>query len=215
MFTTSEIPESEFSEIVKELERFPLPVNNYRNKSGVGRSQTFGIVNRRCMPPDYSRLCWTRPYLYKLLLDFGAQNVKVPYTSITLTQDYREAPHRDKGNVGMSFLVAFGNFEGGELEVLEGDCSGVYDINRKPITTELSKVLHCVKEYAGSRYSLVYYTAKKSGHLPAASVIEQNGKYLFKRGDEIITTGLVDPLKSKKRVMTFTREEKEVCVVFE
>jgi len=215
MFTTSEIPESEFSEIVKELERCPLPVNNYRNKSGVGRSQTFGIVNRRCMPPDYSRLCWTRPYLYKLLLDFGAQNVKVPYTSITLNQDYKAAAHRDKGNVGMSFLVAFGNFQGGELELLEGDCSGTYDINRKPITTDFSKVLHCVKEYAGNRYSLVYYTAKKSGHLPAASVIEQNGKYLFKRGDEIITTGLAHPLKGRKRAMTFTREEKEVSIAFE
>ena len=214
MIRGSEIPASEFSEIIKELERCPLPVNNYRNVSGAGRSQVFGVVNRRCLPPDYSRLCWGRTYLYKLLLDFAAKHVKIPFTSITLNQNYKAAPHRDKGNVGLSFLVGFGDYEGGELQMLEGSDSGTYNVNRLPITADFSTTLHAVKEYTGNRYSLVFYTAKKSGHLPAPSVIFQNGKYLFKRGDEIITTGLAHPLKGRKRVMTFVREEKEVVMEF-
>jgi hypothetical protein len=70
---TNTIPEDAFVEIIKELERQPLAINEYRLKSGSGRSQAFGIVNRRNLPPDYSRNCWCRPYLYHLLLEFGKQ----------------------------------------------------------------------------------------------------------------------------------------------
>ncbi len=214
MIRGSEIPVSEFSEIIAEMERSPLPMNNYRNVSGSGRSQVFGIVNRRCLPPDYSRLCWGRPYLYKLLLDFASKHVKIPFTSITLNQNYKAAPHRDKGNVGVSFLVGFGDYEGGELQMLEGDCSGSYNVNRIPMTADFSATLHAVNDYTGNRYSLVFYTCKRAENLPLPSVVYQNGKYLFKRGDDIIKTGLAHPLKGRKRAMTFVREDKEVVMEF-
>jgi len=189
-------PTSEdFTSIIEELNRCPLPVNHYRNKSGSGRSQAFGVVNRRCLPPDYSRLCWQRPYLYKLLLDYGKKFVPIPYTSITVNQNYLASKHRDKGNVGNSYLVAFGDYTGGELQIYEGDLSGCHDV-RTPLTTDFSKVFHEVKPYVGNRYSLVYYVAKKSSGLPAPSVEMINGKWTFKRGDEAIN-GLPHPLKGR------------------
>jgi hypothetical protein len=188
----------DYGAILLELVRQPIPVNNYRNKAGSGRSQTFGVVNRRCMPPDYSRHCWQRPYLYKLLLEFGKKFVTpagIPFTSITVNQNYLASKHRDKGNVGPSYLVSFGPYTGGELQIFEGDLSGCHDV-RTPMVTDFSKVYHAVLPFTGDRYSLVYYVAKNSAGLPAPSVESVDGKLVFKRGDEVVR-GLPHPLKGR------------------
>ena len=201
----------EFQPIVDELKRHPLPINNYRNKAGGGRSQAFGVVSKRCLPPDYSRLCWLRPYLYKLLLDFAAKHVTIPFTSITLNQNYKAAAHKDKGNVGDSFLVSFGDYTGGTLEVLEGPLKGSHDV-RTPLITDFSKVLHQVNSWEGDRYSLVFYVARKSEGLPPASVELRDGKYLFLRGGEVVH-GLPHPLRGRKRP-PMSIEQKPVSVSF-
>ena len=202
---------AEFQMIINELKRQSLPVNNYRNKSGSGRSQAFGVVGRRCLPPDYSRLSWQRTYLYKLLLDFGAKHVPIPFTSITVNQNYKAAPHRDKGNVGTSYLIAFGDYTGGELEIHEGPLKGLHDV-RTPLITDFSKIEHSVKDFTGNRYSLVFYTAKKSEGLPVPTVEQIHGKWVFKRGGEIIT-GLEHPLRGRKKV-PMTKVEGPVSVDF-
>jgi hypothetical protein len=189
----------DFAAIILELKRCPLPINHYRNKTGTGRSQAFGIVNRRCLSPDYGRLCWLRPYIYKLLLDYGKKFVPIPFTSITLNQNYQAAPHRDKGNIGDSYLVAFGPYsEGGALLISEGDLSGCHDVRYRPLITDFSRVTHSVQPFVGDRYSLVYYTAKRAEGVPPPSVVELGGKWVFKRGDEIVS-GLPHPLKGRVR----------------
>lgn len=193
-----------FQEILQELQRQPLEINEYRVKVGSGRSQTFGVVNRRSMPPDYSRQNWKRPYLYKLLLDFGKKYVDISFTSITVNDNFRAGPHRDRGNVGDSYLVAFGDYSGGELVLHEGPLAGELDIRHNPLVTDFSVTLHSVKPFFGERYSLVYYTFKeipKWGKLclPPASVREEEGNYYFYRGDVKITreTRIDHPLKGR------------------
>lgn len=218
--TTNTIPPEAFSAIIKELERQPIAVNEYRKKSGTGRSQAFGIVNRRNLPPDYSRNCWVRPYLYHLLLEFGNQYVDLSFNAITVNQNYKADPHRDKNNIGDSFLVAFGEYSGGELEILEGERKGTYNINRTPIKDNFSKVLHSVKDFEGNRYSLVYYWFhnKRLGELPLGTVKQEGNKYFFYRGDQKIlrAEGLPHNLKGKKKeVPTLKIEKKEVVMTFD
>jgi hypothetical protein len=209
------IPPEEFSDILKELERLPIPVNKYRSVAGDGRSQAFGVVGRRGLPCDYSRQNWLRPYVYKLLLDFGSKHITHPYTSITVNQNYKASPHRDKGNVGPSTVVAFGEYEGGELEIYEGEKKGVYNVKHQPVVTDFSKALHSVRDFTGNRYSLVYYTAKKSDQLPPPSVREVDGKWAFFRGDEQIK-GLPHPLKGRKKTLgNITVEVKDVIMSFD
>lgn len=203
--------EQDFAPIINELTRQPLPTNLYRNKAGPGRSQAFGVVSRRCLPPDYSRLCWQRPYLYKLLLDFGTKFVTIPYTSITLNQNYAASKHRDKGNVGLSYLVAFGTYTGGALTIHEGDLAGTHDV-KTPLITDFSKVFHSVEPFEGQRYSLVFYTAKKSEGLPPPSVEQVDGSWVFKRGDEIVK-GLPHPLKGRTRPV-MSKVDTDVSVSF-
>lgn len=192
------IPYEAFSKIQAELERQPLPINKFRPVSGVGRSQAFGVVNRRSCPPDYSRNCWHRPYLYSLLLEFGKNISKdLSWNAITVNQNYCAGPHRDKGNVGNSFLTAFGDYTGGELNLLEGDLSGSYNIRGIPIIMDFKNVLHSVSPFTGNRYSLVYYWCSPRGQdLPEPSVHLEDGKYYFYRGKEKITRqGLPHPLR--------------------
>lgn len=196
------LPPSAFNEIIEELRRQPLPINEYRNVAGSGRSQVFGVVGRRCLPPDYSRLCWLRPYLYKLLLDFGDKYVDISYNAITLNQSYKAEKHYDKNNVGNSFLVAFGDYpKGGALLIHEGDLSGSHDIRYKPIIQDFSKVLHSVEPFEGERYSLVYYQFKNSRSvpLPPPSVKQEEGVWHFYRGDQKISKkeGLPHPLRGR------------------
>lgn len=203
------VPYDIFDDIIKELEERPLPMNPYRKVAGSGRSAAFGFVNRRCLEPDISRLCWRRAKLYKMLLEFGRRYCPIPFTSITLNQDYAAAPHRDKGNTGLSYLVAFGNYQGGELEVLEHpDLSGVYNINCQPILFDGANLTHAVRTFTGHRYSLVYYTlAKTPGkkledyvpvELPSGWGLEYTnaeGKSTILRGNK----GLPHPLAGRRK----------------
>lgn len=181
------IPPEAFAPILEELERRPLPVNYYREKVGDGRSQAFGVVNKRSIPPDYSRQNWKRPYLYKLLLDFGRDYVTdISWNAITVNQNYSAGPHRDRGNEGPSFLVGCGDYKGGALLIHEGDLSGEHDIKNTPLITDFSAVLHSVAPWTGNRVSLVYYTLKGAPPLPPPSVRYENGRWSFYRGEERI-----------------------------
>ena len=158
--TSSVIPAEAFAEIIAELERRPLYKNVERETAGEGKSQAFGIVNRRRVPPDYSRNCWIRPYLYKLLLDFAQK-----------------------------YVVAFGDYTDGKLIVYEGEHKGTHDIQYKPIKLDFSKNYHAVEPFEGDRYSLVFYTLKKPvpPTVPQPSVEQIDGKWVFKRGTEVCT----------------------------
>jgi len=198
----SQISAEAFLEIERELRLKPLELNRYRKNSGDGRSQAFGLVCRRGQPTDYSRQCWRRPYLYKLLLEFGDKYV-IPtlgsYTSITVNQNYQCLPHKDKGKVGNSFLVAFGVYTGGELVIHDTEFQGQYTIKHIPMIHNFTEMTHSVKPFQGNRFSLVYYTIKTETPLPAPSVVEVDGHWKFKRGTTIIWDGLPHPLKGRKK----------------
>jgi hypothetical protein len=146
-----------------------------------------------------------RPKLLYHLQQFAATYVPIPWTSITVNQNFKCLPHRDKGNVGESFLVAFGDYQGGDLVIHEGDLSGSHPIGYTPIQTDFSKVLHSVTDFTGDRYSLVFYTLKTTRMpvepLPKGEVVFENGQYLFKRGGAIITAreGLPHPKRGQGR----------------
>jgi hypothetical protein len=219
----TQLPQDAFKEILEELRARPIAVNKYRDKAGEGRSQSFGIVNKRCVSCDFSRQCWIRPKLYYHLQEFAKKYVDISWTSITVNQSYRCLPHRDKGNYGPSYLVAFGSYTGGDLTIHEGDLSGNHNIYCRPIKTDFSKVLHSVQDFTGERYSLVFYNLKTTKMpkepLPKGEAVFEGGKYLFKRGGKVITAkeGLEHPLRNrkKKEVLTVNTSQSDFIVSFD
>ena len=169
-----------------EINRRPLLNNRFRKHAGLGRSQTFGIVNKRSKPPDYSSISRDRPYLYKLLLDFAESHLPgFTYNAITINQNYQCSRHKDKGNGGESLLVGWGDYEGGDVSVEMDGGTVQHDIKYQPLVLDFSKHYHWVTPFTGNRYSLVFYTCKipQGLDLPPPSVVIVNKKHVFYRGD--------------------------------
>jgi len=180
----SEIPIEEFKDILEFLNKRPMEINKWRANVGLGRSQCLGIVNKRCLPPNLSRQSWRNPYLHHLLMKFAAKNINIPFTSIQVNQNMTCAAHKDKGNLGISAIVAFGDYSGGDLVV-----DGVHhDIKNKVLLFDGSKEEHYTAPFSGERFSLVFHTIapqkRWNGVVPSLSEYESvidNGIWKMRR----------------------------------
>ena len=191
------------------LEAHNLGVNKYRVKVGKGVSQCLGIVSKRSAPPDLSRQSWLHPRLHFMLMAFGEKYVRqhIDWTSIQVNCNYVCAPHKDTGNTGESYIVAFGNFLGGQICIEDAD----YDIEKRGLLFDGSKHLHWTKQWSGIRYSIVFHTlkprfpiARPLGHYAAVKIddvwkiryLDDNGdpQYLWKNN------GLPHPLKGRVKI---------------
>lgn len=156
-FVTQHNP-SDFSFILHELQRKPLPVNHDRVMAGKGKSQAFGIIRRWSYRPWLSRNTWMRPELWQYLLDFAAQHIVIPWDAVQVNDNYISQPHKDKGNKGLSYIVGFGDYQFGELFV---DVSGQgvpYDIHHRGHLFNGAESLHWTAPWEGHRYSLVFFS---------------------------------------------------------
>ena len=84
-----------------------------------------------------------------------AYDPKFRYNSVQINKNLRCAPHTDRNNVGMSIIIALGDFTGGDL---------VYDgkpcVIRNRFKLFDGSNVHATTPFHGERYSLVYYTRK-------------------------------------------------------
>ena len=154
----SYIPSSETDAIKDYLTKHKLGNNKYRVKVGEGQSNTLGIVSKRSLAPDLSRISWAHPYLFFLLMQFAEKHVSphISYTSIQVNHNYPCNPHKDIGNVGDSYILAFGEFTGGELCIEDIN----YNINGRGLLFDGSENLHWTKDWVGNRFSIVFHTIK-------------------------------------------------------
>jgi len=204
MIHLDKIDESELKDIQEYIQKHPIENNRYRPNVGLGRSQTWGIVSKRSMPPDLSRNSWRHARLHFLLMEFAKKHVKIPFTSIQVNENLQCAEHMDKNNIGLSYIIAFGEFEGGELTV----DNYKHNIKYRPLLFDGSKQLHKTECFRGNRYSIVFHTIKvKEGwgvtkSLNDYEAIQQENKWVIKCSDGKILTkkvGLPHTLQGRKK----------------
>ena len=143
-------------DIEAELLRRPLPMNEYRFNSGSGKSQCFGVVRQRNQTYCGSRMNCMRPALYDLLIRLGNQILPpdFSYVSIQVNQNYETKPHKDVGNKGLSCILGFGDYEGGDLVIENAEIS----IKNRLCFFDGSLYTHWTKPYTGNRFSIVFHT---------------------------------------------------------
>ena len=203
-----ELDERDFKDLREHLSKFNIPINRYRKGVGDGRSQCFGMVRKRSMAPDLSRNSWMDPRLHYLLMRFAREHIEIPFTSIQVNDNYPCAIHKDKHNVGDSYIVAFGDYTGGEL-VLGGK---EHNIRHRPILFNGSQIEHYVKEFVGRRWSIVFHTLEVPKKFPMIrklsdyEAVYRDGEYViawYKDGEptEYLSkkNGLGHPLKGRKK----------------
>ena len=156
----SYVPEADFAELKAELERESIAVNYDRATAGKGRSQAFGLIRRWSYRPHLSRNTWIRPKLYQLLLDFAQKHIPLPWDGITVNDSYISAPHKDKGNQGLSCTVSFGDFTGGNLCMMDGSGHPSIEINTRHTVWSFdgANTVHWTAPFEGRRFCLVFYS---------------------------------------------------------
>jgi hypothetical protein len=141
-----------------ELAYATADIPNYaeRKNSGTGKTMWLGIGNRRNYGVGESRnndkfqnlLTEARILITRLCPELN-------WTAIQVNINYEAEWHCDKNNDGKSLVVAFGDYEGGELETEDGK---VYDLRHRPVVFEAAKVRHRVRPITrGTRYSIVFF----------------------------------------------------------
>jgi len=160
-----------FKNLETMLQKKKLSYNYYRKNSGVGRSQCFGMVKQRTCYYAGSGWNFTRPDLLDELQKIAKLILpsNFSYTSIQVNDNYQTAPHKDTGNVGVSAIVGFGSYTGGNL-LVEGKS---YCIKNHLLFFDGSKLEHSTEPWMGDRYSLVFFTvARKFFEIPRYRAIE-------------------------------------------
>lgn len=99
------------------------------------------------------------PILYEKLKELmNGYDPDFEWTTITLNKNFKCEPHKDGKNIGYSYIIGIGDYDGGELNV-EGE---KVDIKNKFYKFNGSEKVHFVEPwFNGDRYSLVFYKRHK------------------------------------------------------
>mmetsp|Transcript_107185 Transcript_107185/g.212772 ORF Transcript_107185/g.212772 Transcript_107185/m.212772 type:complete len:480 (-) Transcript_107185:220-1659(-) len=151
-----------------------------RGKSFV-HSEMLGLVRIRAFSKYVvAKSTHKFPLVTRLLCRFLEDNppkglnhrMRFPYTTVCINRDYAAKRHRDRNNMGMSVVRAFGNFTGGRLrywpddpgasmapdpETLDAKSGVPLIVKGRSVVVDSTKA-HEVEAFQGRRYSLVYFT---------------------------------------------------------
>ena len=207
-----ELDPSAFSALVSHLSQHNIPMNRYRKGVGDGRSQCYGIVRKRSLAPDLSRNSWIDPKLHYLLMLFARQHVAIDFTSIQVNDSLKCARHRDAHNVGDSYIVAFGDYQGGDLILHKVEGTVQHNIKHRPLLFDGGKIDHETADFTGRRWSLVFHTQESPKKFPAIYTLKnyeavwRDGLYVIAFYRDGLSTeylskknGLPHPLKNRKK----------------
>tara|TARA_R110000824_G_scaffold186431_2_gene367726 strand:+ start:476 stop:1018 length:543 start_codon:yes stop_codon:yes gene_type:complete len=158
--------------MTKILTEFEMPKNYHRARLTGGRNIFFygmvlGMVFKwndgkgrrhslcnRLHEERYIKLWDQTNEIFKSLLgDFK-------YTSIQYNYNFKCLKHKDGNNVGVSYIVGLGNYEGGDLLVYfdgRDKPPTAVNIKNRLFSFDGSKYHHETAEFTGERYSLVFY----------------------------------------------------------
>ena len=134
------------------------------------RSETLGLCHHPMVGTYISPITRKWPNFTKMTAAYISTLPGAPeawqYSSISVNHGYAARLHRDKGNEGPSLGCALGHYTGGNLQVWSR-AKGLtpsgpmveHNVREAPALFDGNN-LHCVTDFVGDRYSLVYFTSK-------------------------------------------------------
>jgi len=154
----------------KKTTAFVLGTVNYRGQQSLG-GRTKG-------PSKYNEKF---PELYDALQDLiETYHPDFSYTTIQVNKNVKSLPHIDMNNVGPSYIIGLGDYDGGDL-VIEGF---PYNIKNRWKRFD-GRDAHWVEPYIGTRYSIVYFTHTFKPPHPSYQGIKITKKGIYKKGKMI------------------------------
>jgi hypothetical protein len=162
------IEKSLFEPLLKMLQEIKLTIKvdeetakshngSFRKNFPKHRAEIFGAVKLRPVNGggySLSKSSIKRPILYEELKRIGDIIVPFKYSSILVNNNTICGKHLDASNIGASFIVSIGDYEGCKLNVKGKDYSTKYT----PVIIDGAKLEHyTTDDLVGEKYSLVYY----------------------------------------------------------
>jgi hypothetical protein len=148
------------AEFVRRPKGIPGTTTRPKQSTGYGRSAGFGFIRKRRFPPAPSKMNSKWPQLWALLKELGA-TLNLPWDGVQVNVDCVCGPHRDRTNVGDSWLMSGGEYAGGELIVEEE----VLDCKYAPLVFNGSELLHWNKPItSGHKWTLVFFSCLIPNH---------------------------------------------------
>lgn len=175
------------NQVLEELKNTNFPVCFSRKNVGVSHAFALGTVNYRGQKSlqgktkGPSRFNKKFPKLYKLIRKLiKEEQPDFKYTTIQVNKNVLCPPHVDKNNVGPSYIIALGDYTGGDL-VIKGK---PFNIKNKWKHFDGTQG-HWVTPFNGERYSLVYFTHTFKPPNPKLRYIEVKESGLYNKGELI------------------------------
>ena len=141
----------------KTLESINLPYSNKRlgfeKSRGCLLGTTKGRFGRR--GEGLARLCVKYPAEWNYIKEWAFKNVptEIEWNCIQINKNLVCPPHRDRHNVGKSYIISFGDYEGCNLVV-----DGVeYDTRKGLIFDGYNDEHYNTPLIRGTRYSLTFF----------------------------------------------------------
>jgi hypothetical protein len=158
------------TEIYNELEKITLPTT-YRSEGVKGgyhaskigvtnqrnaRQTIFGLSKHKGVKQE-SRYTKKYPHILPLFRKFIQTHYpEFEFNSVYVNRNTISKKHLDSENAGVSLLVGFGNYSGGETVLYLPD-EEKFDINTHSLIFNGSKISHKSEPFEGTRYSLVFF----------------------------------------------------------
>ena len=155
------------NEVLAMLKETKLPRCRRRNVMRNPNDMFYSCIIGKVLTVQDRRLqCWwsnmskENPELTKLMFSYGETLFHDhKFNAICVNQSYQMARHKDKNNVGDSYIIGLGDYTGGELRVWDknGENPVDHDIQHKPLKFNGSQYFHEVRPFEGERWSLIFY----------------------------------------------------------
>jgi len=158
------------------LTNIEYPINFNRpslknNPEEVHRGLALGIVKiipyHRKNPNDKFRECCALKWkkykdcfeISKKLFNEYSPEPDFKWTTIQYNFNQKSAKHKDKRNIGESYIIGLGDYEGGRLKVWnnENELPEYVDIKNKFFKFNGAKLYHETEDFTGTRLSLVFF----------------------------------------------------------
>lgn len=156
------------SELLAALQKRKIPKAN-NQKKGITSKRTivFGISHKRLYGQAFGAAAANRnrPDLWKLIKSIP---VPLPYDCVQVNQNAQAGPHKDRNNVGLSFIISIGDYIGGDLIIQSPD--GTETAHALLGTNGLifdGSNTHWNSPHTGTKYSLIFYTIEPTAALKA------------------------------------------------
>ncbi len=172
-FPTNRSRTNIFKEGEDKYKGFVLGLVNYRGTKRKVSGCDYGVCRRLETLQKYRDIF----QMTKMLIDsyIEKHDIHFKYTSIQYNKNHQCAYHKDKNNVGDSYIIGLGDYTGGELLVYDKDGKNPvkHNIKNKFLKFNGAVYPHETAPFKGNRITLVIYNIL---HNPKNTMTREVGK---------------------------------------